>query len=504
MNLIVERATLLQKTQLDKKLRQALMIRCADDIYFWIENFVWILEPRSKGESKIPMSLEGNFKYQKKVIKKILDCIINGKDLRVEKSRDMGLSWLIIIIFVWGWLFHGWDTMIGSKTAEAVDKLNNMKTLFPKARFVLKYLPKWMLPRGFDLEKHTGWMNIVNPEMDCSISGEANSPTFATGSRAKAIAFDEFAKWEHTDREAWTSAAAATPCRICNSTPLYKDNKFFELKDKGMEELTVHYSENPSKTKEWAKEEKKRFDEQEWEQEFEINYGGTGKAIVFGDQLKYLEQHRRINKKIEYNEKSPVYISMDLGIGDLTSMLCWQATKRFEKIHLFDYYENSNQSIFHYIDWIKSPDRIWNKQGHRYYEGWRDIIIIPDPNQATNKELTSGKSFEQICSDADLEIEMQWVGIREGISVAKRMMKRLWISSDLTEVLGYLEGWHFTLDEKRGEYKKDPVHNKSSHCCKALIYFAAYIDDPDVFEQETQESIFVPEYNEAEIGSAGL
>jgi len=499
--LLIERAKLLQKAKKDAFLRQSLKIQCKEDIFFWIENFVWIYEPRKKGDKKIPMSMKGNFRFQKRIVRKILECIEEGKDLRIEKSRDMGLSWLIIVIFVWGWLFRGWDTLIGSKTAEAVDKLNNMKTLFPKARFVLKNLPKWILPRGFNIEKHAGWMNIVNPEMGCSISGEANSPTFATGSRAKAIAFDEFAKWEHTDRDAWTSAGAATPCRIANSTPKYKNNKFFELKGSGIEEMSIHYSENPGKGEEWVKKTKPRFTEQEWEQEMEINYSGTARAVVFAEELTYLQQHLRFNEKVKYLETKPVYISMDLGMGDLTTVLCWQVLGYSEEIRLFDYYENSNQSIYHYIEWIKSPDRPWNKQGKKYHEGWRDIVVIPDPNQATNRELTSGKSIEQIFRDAEIQIEMRWIGEIEGISIAKKMMKRLWIKPDLLEILGALEGWHYDFDNKRQEFKPHPVHTKDSHACKAIIYFAAWLEEPEDYKEE--DLMYVPDFSEG-TNTAGI
>lgn len=58
----------------------------------------------------------------------------------------MGLSWLIVGTFVYGYLFHNHKYLMISQKEEDVDKPGNMKSLFEKARFMLRMLPKWMLP----------------------------------------------------------------------------------------------------------------------------------------------------------------------------------------------------------------------------------------------------------------------------------------------------------------------------------------------------------------------
>jgi hypothetical protein len=409
----------------------------------------------------------------------------------------------VLVVFLWGWLFQGWTTICGSKNAESVDKLNDMTALIPKIRFMVDSLPKWMLPKGFDMKTNATYMNIYNPVSNNSILGEANAPTFATGTRAKAILFDEFAKWEYTDREAWTSAGAASPCRVAVSTPVYKNNKFFDLKNSEIEHLRVHYSENPGKNEEWKLKEQKRFSEQEWAQEFEIDYSGTAHAVVFAEELAYLRLNSRINERIQFLPGRPIYIAADLGIGDSTFINCAQTIGHNEEIRLFEEYQNNNKSVFHYIEWIKSADRIWNKrEDGKYHEGWRDCVVIPDPNQASNRELTSGKSIVQILQEAEFEVQMRWIGSREGISVCKKMMKRLWIAPTCTDIIDALEGYHYDYDDKRGEYKPEPYHDKNSHGCKSLIYLAAYLQEPEDFEQTENEGIFIPDYSQ--VSSAGL
>ena len=195
---------------------------------------------------------------------------------------------------------------------------------------------------------------------------------------------------------------------------------------------------------------------------------------------------------------------MDLGMGDLTSMICWQIIGFNEELWAFDYYENHNKDIFHYIEWIKDADRIWNqfKVGTRikYIEGWKDLLVIPDPNQATNREQTSGKSTKQLFEAADLEVQTYWIGEKQGISLAKRWMKNMWIHPDLIELIQALEGYHYKYDNSKGEYKPEPVHTRESHACKALIYFCAYLDEPESFI-EKEEMVYIPNF---EPNSAGL
>lgn len=492
---IIKRAEVLRKAQDDRKLREALMIKSKKDIYFWINYFVWIREPRvEKGKDpNIPMFIEGRWAFQKKVVDEILEAIEQETDLHIEKSRDMGLSWLMCVIAVWGWNFHRWDSLFGSKNEKVVDTRNDMKTLFPKMRAIIKKMPHWMLPKNFDSDKDMSHLNIYNPETGTSISGEANSANFATGTRCKFIVYDEFAKWEHTDTHAWTSGGAATTCRIANSTPFYKNNKFYQLIDetkgeKNIKRLQVHYSLDTRKDEKWAEREKKRHDPEEWNQEYEISYQGTIFSGVFVREMNEARETGRINNNVEYIPGRDIYAAMDLGMGDATAIVFCQMTRWGEQINLFDCYDNKNQGIDHYIQWMKSPDRVWNQAGNgKYMEGWENIIIVPDPNQATNRELSSGQSVTNIFSNSGFQVETRWIGEQEGISYAKKILKKTRFKSNLS-VIESLDSYHYKWDVNRQQYQRRPIHDWSSHYCKAFIYFSAFVEEPEDFAIEEDES----------------
>jgi hypothetical protein len=225
---------------------------CSRDPIFWINTFCYTKDPKKPTVSKVPFILYEDF--QDEAIWEIIQAIETGNDLLIEKTRDMGASWLILYAFTWFWLFRdNSDFRAGSRKEDFVDKLGDMDTLFEKIRFCLRFLPGWMLPVGYQESEHATYMKIINPVNGNSIVGESANPQFGSGGRRKAVLLDEFSKWDASVSEsAWTSTADVTRCRIPCSTPLGSGNKFAELangtKEK-IKKLTLHWTLHPDKAK---------------------------------------------------------------------------------------------------------------------------------------------------------------------------------------------------------------------------------------------------------------
>ncbi len=485
---------------------------CKDDIHFWMKNYLWIYEPRSELKS-VPYLPQ---KFQVDLIEELINAIKGKYDLRIEKSRDMRATWSIIIVFVYLWQFHQMTFLVGSRKAEEVDKLGDLDTLLPKARFILSKQPKWILPKDFDLDKHAGSMNIVNPETGGSLAGESNNANFGTGGRRNAIFFDEFAKWEGTDSLAWTSAGANTPCRLAVSTPFFKNNRFYQLKNEPIKNIAMHWSqdevkavgsykdENGKLTSPWYEEQKTRYRPDELAQEFDISYSGTQQSSVFFEELAQMRIEQRI-RKVDYMQNVQLYWAFDPGIGDIWSNGFYQMLGYAEEIRWIDYYENQNQPIQHYIDWVKDIERPWNKihldlpaGGSNYFAGWRDIIVIPDPNQGTNRELSSGKSLVQQLNDAGFKnVKICPIGRLEAISEAKRIFNKLWIDDNnprMITALDRISSYHYKYNEKMQEYEPEPVHDASSHCADQFKYFSAYLKNPEKIAKEIEQKKDLRDY----------
>lgn len=190
------------------------------------------------------------------------EAVLNGKDVLIDKSRDMGASWICLTLATWAWLFMPNSQMLlTSRVEDLVDRRGDPDTLFWKIDYILQNVPDWMLPgpreyfeRGGICRNH---MLIVNPETDSSISGQATTGHVGRGGRRTFVLFDEMASMQQA-QDAWRSAADTTSCRIANSTPIGPGTEFSRLRNQGVmtdnpKVITLGYWDHPQKGKgrEW-------------------------------------------------------------------------------------------------------------------------------------------------------------------------------------------------------------------------------------------------------------
>lgn len=244
---LIERRALLIKAKKDPLFREKAKTLFFRDPLFAFNMFFFTLDPRRRPLQHQPFC---TYPYQDEVILSLVEHIQTGKDVVGEKSRDMGWSWMVILVFEWFWLnpTGGADFLLGSRIEDYVDKKGDMRTLLEKARYNLYRLPKWLRPKGFKPKTHDNFMRLQNPETGSSITGESNNANWSTGGRYLAALLDEFAKWKDTDVSAWTAAADATPCRIPLSTPFGAGGKYYEVVTDGkIDKITTHWSLHPKK-----------------------------------------------------------------------------------------------------------------------------------------------------------------------------------------------------------------------------------------------------------------
>ena len=217
------RRRILDITYGDRELQREAWIACSRDIVFFINAFCWILEARDNAdwqlgkktlEKQLPFILRD---YQKNVIDDLLGSL-GREDIIVDKSRETGVTWILIAVATWDWMFHG-QTHIGfvSKDEDAVASEFNPDSLFNKVGFILRHLPTWMRPK-FEWRKAD---NVIkNVENDSTISGYAATGEVARGGRKRWMLFDEFHSFPAgDDKAALDSSSAVTYSRVFVSTP---------------------------------------------------------------------------------------------------------------------------------------------------------------------------------------------------------------------------------------------------------------------------------------------
>lgn len=229
---------------------------CKQDILFFVNTFVWQYNPNAIGKSSTSVGPFITWDLQEDLVRVVLDCISERRDLVIEKSREMGASWLCIIVILWLFLFHDDKQFICiSRNEKAVDDPSR-NSLFSKIDYILKRLPEWIADKGREGEGKIvrRSMSFINEDNGSEIVGDATTKKATVGGRATAIFIDEYAKIEQ-DWKILTHTASTSGCRIFNSTHEGTNTAFFDLCKQSQDgadhvrRFVMHWSQHPDKNR---------------------------------------------------------------------------------------------------------------------------------------------------------------------------------------------------------------------------------------------------------------
>lgn len=166
----------------------------------FINDWCLTYDPRNAATSKPTIMPFILFKRQKEFIQFLQECLRDQQSGLVEKTRDVGITWLCCGFSVWLWLFTpgasvGW----GSRKEALVDRIGDPDSIFEKMRMIIRYLPKYFLPKKFNVDKDTSYMKMVNPENSATITGEAGD-NIGRGGRKLIYFKDESAHYERPEK----------------------------------------------------------------------------------------------------------------------------------------------------------------------------------------------------------------------------------------------------------------------------------------------------------------
>lgn len=227
--------------------RAAVREMCRRDCSFFIAVFVWQYNPAKLGDEVGPFV---PWPFQDEAVQAILSAITDQKDLVIEKSREMGASWLCLLVIVWVWLFHpNKKILVISRDEKSVDDDKDADSLFWKVDFVLANLPGFLMPAGWDQKKHRQRLRYNNPENKSQITGTASTGKSGVGGRATFIFLDEFSQVRE-DYQMLHRTSNTSPCRIFNGTHLGMGTAFYELTQREtIRKLRMHWTQHPEKVK---------------------------------------------------------------------------------------------------------------------------------------------------------------------------------------------------------------------------------------------------------------
>lgn len=317
-----DRMERLQRLRADPSILPGLKEFYADHPVEFITDWCCTFDPRNVEiglPAIVPFLL---FPKQAEYVTWIVSRWRNREDGLVEKSRDMGVSWLCVAIAVWMWLFHpGVVVGFGSRKEEYVDKLGDPKSLFWKIRETIKLLPIEFIPAGYVERSHAPSMRIINPENGAAIVGEAGD-NIGRGNRTSVYFKDESAFYERAD--AIDAALSQTSnCKIDVSTPNGAGNPFFRKRHSGRIPVFVFdWKDDPRKDRAWYERQVATLDPVIVAQEIDRDYtASVTNAWIPGDAVRECMQRG----PADVQAMGPLQVGVDVArFGDDKSVITFR------------------------------------------------------------------------------------------------------------------------------------------------------------------------------------
>lgn len=195
-----------------------------------------------------------------------------------EKSRDMGMSWLVVgTAATLCMMRHGLVFGFGSRKEMYVDSAGDPKSLFWKARELVLRVPVEF--RAGLTRKTSPHMKLMFPETESAMTGEAGD-NIGRGDRTTTTFVDEAA---HLERPALVDASlsATTRSRQDLSSVNGSANSFAIRRHSGkVPVFTFHWRDDPRKDDAWYAKQVDELDPIVIKQEIDIDYNASAEGII--------------------------------------------------------------------------------------------------------------------------------------------------------------------------------------------------------------------------------
>lgn len=483
-----KRVNLLTKAKSNIQLQEVENELCKRDILYRFKNYVFTDKNSKLYWPEMPSVLPFiPYEFQEECITKVRESIIKGESVFIEKSRQMGISWLIMAIFVYWRNFYNHKYLVLSQKQDDVDKLGDMKSLFEKARFMINNLPNWMLPKGFNKVEDMSYMRITRSDWTWSITWESANPNASRWGTYDAILPDEFA-FQSNATTINTAMRSATSCIIYTSTPNGKGNEHYRMRLKSLPSkdeygniippsilgLRYHRKDHPLYTEARYKKKTASMDAVTIAQELEIDYDTAVVGRVYTEFPKE-------STNILYDYNKPLYISIDNSHGgtDPNAVLVIQIDWVYRNIIDSVEFNSTPEDSANYL-WCTPKMQLTDimmKFMDRFKQyNYKKAIWISDPYD-TKSALGNSTILDDYRKVGIYLNQPQERSKQEQILKTRTNVYRIRYNDNCLDFASAI------LNARYPERKEDsnstktftlPVHNWTSHYRTALEYFVTY------------------------------
>lgn len=183
-------------------------------------------------------------------------------------------------------------------------------------------------------------------------------------------------------------------------------------------------------------------------------------GAYFASQMGRVYEEQRI-RNVPWDARYPVLTFWDLGMNDTNVIIFAQAVGN--EIRIIDEYTNSGEGLAHYVNVLKN-------KGYTYGQH-----TFPHDVEVRNLDA-EGKSRRQTLMELGLyniRTIQRTKDINDDIEAVRKLFSRFYFDDGKTpKVVEALNNYRKEWDEKLGEFKNYPKHDKHSHICDAMRMLA--------------------------------
>jgi hypothetical protein len=202
--------------------------------------------------------------------------------------------------------------------------------------------------------------------------------------------------------------------------------------------------------------------EDEYKQEFLCSFEAAIVGAYYGSLMEKAEEEKRISG-VPYDPLMPVHTAWDLGVRDKTSIWFMQRSPGGE-IRLIDYYENDQESLEHYIKFLREKPYVYGTN--------------LAPHDIKVKELGTGRTRIEMAEKLGLKFEVvKNIPVFDGINAVRSILPRCWFDREkckegIEALKQYRKEYSITLKT----YSDHAIHDWSSHGADAFRMLAVGLE----------------------------
>mgnify|MGYP003132138438 CR=1 FL=1 len=209
------------------------------------------------------------------------------------------------------------------------------------------------------------------------------------------------------------------------------------------------------------------------------------KGSVYANEIQQARNENRI-KFVPFDPSLKVHTVWDLGVDDSMTIGFFQKYQMggSSEVRLIAYYENSGFGFPHYASYL---EQVQKQRNYRYGKHFA-------PHDIKVREMSTGQTRKQAAEKVGIKFtDIPKLSIEAGIEATRLMFPRLWITTEYggEDFLEAVRQHRYAWDEVNQVYKKNPLHDWTSHASDCLKYTAV------IEKKFTNENVDHKPYNQA-------